>query len=228
MSKIPKKEKYVTNCWNSIGVWGQGEEKCVELKQYVHCRNCPVFSEMGRAVFEKSAPSGYLAQWRKEIAEETQRDINQTESVLVFRSGHEWFALPANILSEVSNAREIHRIPRNANRFITGVVNINGEIKVCYSLVELLDLKITENDVVESEYQPKRLIVIELDEIHYVFLVDEVKGLHWYGESELLPVPSTLNTDNALLLLGSIIQLDQKIAIFNIGKFQEKLERAAL
>ena len=32
----------IDDCWNRIGVRGDGS--CPELKQYVHCRNCPVYS----------------------------------------------------------------------------------------------------------------------------------------------------------------------------------------
>ena len=32
----------VNACWDRIGV--QGDASCPELKQHVHCRNCPVYS----------------------------------------------------------------------------------------------------------------------------------------------------------------------------------------
>lgn len=227
-NKNKKSVKAVTDCWNTIGVWSRGDNKCEKLSEHIHCRNCPVFSEIGHSVFEKAAPSGYLTQWRKAIAGQEKVDDSKTNSILVFRVGNEWFALPAEILSEVSNERSVHRIPRNMNRFISGVVNINGEIKVCYSFSDLLELNVINEKVEKSDvYQPRRLIVIELSELHYVFLVDEVKGLHWYADSDLLPVPATLNAENALLLLGAVKQFDHQIAVFNINEFQKKLEGSA-
>jgi len=228
MTKANNKSPQVINCWSKIGVWSREEEKCDQLKEYVHCRNCPVFSEIGHSVFEKIAPSGYLSQWRKEIAVQATSDDSKSNSVLVFRVGCEWFALPADVLSEVANEREVHRIPRNMNRYIAGIVNINGEIKICYSLKELLGLSgEVEEDKYDVRHNPKRLIVIELSEIQYVFLVDEVKGLHWYSDSDVLPVPATITTENALLLLGAVNQFDHQIAIFDVTRFQNKLEDSA-
>ncbi|MCF6336383.1 MAG: chemotaxis protein CheW [Gammaproteobacteria bacterium] len=229
MDKETKKFSGIANCWNTIGVWSCARKKCDKLTEYIHCRNCPVFLEVGHSVFEKVAPSGYLSQWRKEISAKKNVDNPRNNSVLVFRVGHEWFALPSVILGEIANERIIHRIPRNMNRFISGIVNINGEIKVCYSLSELLGLSsVNGENKKEDNYNPRRLIVINLDEKDYVFLVDEVKGLYLYGDSDLLSVPSTLDATNALLLLGSINQSNHQVAIFNLSKFQEKLEGAVL
>ncbi len=230
MAKESKVSSYNANCWNTIGVWSHARKKCDKLTEYVHCRNCPVFLEVGHSVFERVAPFGYLSQWRKEISAKESSDHSKNNSVLIFRIGHEWFALPAVVLAEIANERTIHRIPRNMNRFISGIVNINGEIKVCYSLSELLGLSysISSTNKKEDRHKPKRLVVIKLDEKDYVFLVDEVKGHYLYSDSDLLPVPSTLDAANALLLLGSINQFNHQIAIFNISKFQEKLEGAVL
>ena len=39
----PRPDRAIVNdCWNRIGV--RGDRSCPELKQYVHCRNCPVYS----------------------------------------------------------------------------------------------------------------------------------------------------------------------------------------
>jgi len=225
MVQETKKTSRIINCWNTIGIWSHEVKKCDKLTKYIHCRNCPVFFEAGRSVFEKVAPSGYLSHWREKIAAKEICDDSKNNSVLVFRIGHEWFALPSGILGEIANERTIHRIPRNMNRFISGIVNINGEIKICYSLSELLELSHIDDDDKKDE-KPKRLVVIELNEKNYVFLVDEVKGLYLYGDSELLPVPATLNADNALLLLGSIKRFNHQVAVFSINEFQEKLEEA--
>jgi len=229
MAKKNKTSPHITNCWNTIGVWSRSRRKCEKLEEYVHCRNCPVFLKGGHSVFERVAPPGYLSQWRKEISEKEVFDSSRNNSVLIFRVGHEWFALPAAVLDEIATERTVHRIPRNMNYFISGIVNINGEIKICYSLSELLGLSNVVNATnKEDKHKPKRLVVIGLDEKDYVFLVDEVKGLYLYGDSDLLPVPSTLNDINASLLLGTINKFNHQIAIFNISKFQDKLEEAVL
>jgi chemotaxis-related protein WspD len=227
MAKAVKKSVRIVDCWNTVGVWGHADKKCEELEKHIHCRNCPVFAEIGHVVFERIAPSGYLSQWRKEISAKAVREEERTKSVLIFRVFNEWFGLPAKVLNEVANERTMHRIPRNTNRYISGVVNINGEISICYSLKELLGISSDagmRNENKGSQEKPRRLIVIYLADKCYVFPVDEVKGLRWYADSDLLPLPSTLNTENSHLLLGSIRQEGQQAAIFNMHKFQEKLE----
>jgi len=226
MTTISKKGEHINDCWNTIGVWSLAKEKCMQLEEYIHCRNCPVFSNSGRSVFENKPPVGYLSQWRKEIAGEINKTELKSNSVLVFRSGSEWFAFPASILSEISNEKNIHRIPRNLNKFILGIVNINGEIKVCYSLNDFLGIK-AGDDREDDTHIPKRLIVIRLNENDYVFPVDEVKGLDWYGDSDLRPVPSTLESSGADILLGSLKKPDYNVAVFDIDRFQERLEGTA-
>lgn len=214
----------MSDCWNSIGVWSFTSEKCKKLTEYIHCRNCPVFSEMGHLVFEKPYPSGYLSQWRKEIAENNDTNESTLNSVLVFRIGVEWFAFPTTIMNEVANERSIHKIPRNMNSYISGIVNINGEVNVCYSLGEILGLHSDSTmDIEDMGRNTRRLIVIEIEAVNYVFLVDYVKGILWYGNSDICPVPATLNIENSSLLHGSINKYDHQIAIFNIENLTEKL-----
>ena len=229
MGKIKKKTSRVNDCWNTIGVWSSAEKKCDKLVEFIHCRNCNIFSELGLSVLDKSAPAGYLTQWRNDIAAAPEINKAKLNSIIVFRVLQEWFALPAVILSEVANERLIHRIPRNINKYITGIANINGEIKVCYSLKHLAGLrddKLDKNNMVNRS--PKRLIVIELNMTTYVFQVEEVSGIHWYSETDLLPVPSTLYFENAEILLGSVKQKGRQVAIFCADKFQQKLEKVSL
>ena len=40
-------------CWRRIGVWGSERPRCIELEKVVHCRNCAVFAQAAREVFER-------------------------------------------------------------------------------------------------------------------------------------------------------------------------------
>jgi hypothetical protein len=59
------------DCWNQIGV--TGDRSCEELKSYMHCHNCPVYSAAGRGLLEREVPPEYLKQWT-EILSETSTD----------------------------------------------------------------------------------------------------------------------------------------------------------
>lgn len=224
----PNSKKIKSNCWSTIGVWGSSTEKCVELEKYIHCRNCPIFSDIGRSVFEKKAPSGYLTQWRNEISKPKEIVKKSVESILVFRSGSEWFGIQANILSEIADFRPIHRIPRNKNMAISGIVNISGVIKLCYSLSEILGISPISSSVENRRKISKRLVVFEVEQQDYVFLVDEIKGLHWYSAPELQPLPSTISENSAQMMLGSILHDKKNIAVFNVEVLHRVLERVSL
>jgi chemotaxis signal transduction protein len=90
---------------------------------------------------------------------------------------------------------------------------------------ELLGLKTTPYGKHNSDCRnPKRLIVINFEDRHFVFLVDEVKGIISYGDDDVVPVPATLNHEDALLLNGAIKSQGILVALFNIDKLKEKLE----
>lgn len=216
----------LSDCWNTIGVWGRAENRCEKLNEFVHCRNCSIFSDVGRSVFERRAPSKYLTHWRKRISgkKNTEAD-SKGVGALVFRVKNEWFALPSKVINVIANNRAIHRIPRNQNPFITGVVNINGEIKTCYSfdcLLNISDIKDTKSKI--DKLLAKRFIVVKLGSQDYVFPVDEIMGLSWYSDVDMIPAPATLDINKLSLIHGSIKKDKKQVAIFNVQMLQEKLE----
>src|SRR5438046_9100932 len=85
----------VIDCWNSIGVRGDGS--CPELKQHVHCRNCPVYSAGAAELLDGDLPANYLAEWTSHFAEPKRADEVGTRSILTFRLASEWLALPAAV-----------------------------------------------------------------------------------------------------------------------------------
>ncbi|MFN2127122.1 MAG: chemotaxis protein CheW [Anaerolineales bacterium] len=227
-NKIVMSNLSTINCWRTIGVWGHDGSRCAELEKYIHCRNCPIFSENGHSVLDILPPSDYLTQWRKEISKPKEKKKSSIKSVLVFRVGKEWFALQANILSEIADDRAIHRIPQNENSSIMGIVNVSGVIKVCYSLADMLGLSPGTQSVDMDRTCLRRLVIFKLDHKDYVFLADEVSGLCWYADSELQPIPSTLSEKTTSVLLGSLSQGKNKVAVFNIDSLQTMLERITL
>jgi Chemotaxis signal transduction protein len=133
----------IDDCWNQIGV--DGDRSCVQLKTVIHCRNCPIYSAVGRSLLEREAPSEYLQEWT-EILAKTQPDSTQnsvvgtvirsseTLSIMVFRLGEEWLALPVRLLQEVTQPCIIHTLPHRSDDLFLGLVNIRGEILLCISL----------------------------------------------------------------------------------------------
>ena len=86
----------IDDCWNRIGVRGDGS--CPELKQYVHCRNCPVYSAGAAQVLDAEAPASYSAERTTHVAEPEHAEQSETRSVVIFRVASEWLALPTSVV----------------------------------------------------------------------------------------------------------------------------------
>src|SRR3977135_1594882 len=91
----------IDDCWNRIGVRGDGS--CPELRQYVHCRNCPVYSAGAAALLDADAPLSYFAARTAHFAAPAPADDGETRSVVIFRVASEWLALPTSVVIEISN-----------------------------------------------------------------------------------------------------------------------------
>jgi hypothetical protein len=125
-------------CWRIVGV--AGDRSCPELATAIHCRNCPVLAEAARTFFERSAPAGYLDDWRAILEEPSAPPAADSLSVLLFRVAGEWLAISTPVLVEVTPVRALHRLPHRAGPILAGLVNIRGQIQLCGSLHGLLGL----------------------------------------------------------------------------------------
>src|SRR5262249_23184497 len=124
------------DCWNRIGV--AGDRSCPELNTHIHCRNCPVFSRAARSFFDRPAPSGYLADWTRLLAEPEAATDGDEVSLLIFRLQGEWLALGTRVAAEVTATRPIHRIPHRSGQVLAGLVNLRGQLQLCVLLHGLL------------------------------------------------------------------------------------------
>jgi chemotaxis-related protein WspD len=187
----PSTAAIVNLCWNTIGVRGDGS--CPELREYVHCRNCPVYSAGAAARLDSEAPEGYLATWMSYVAAPGSKAARKTESVVIFRVASEWLALPTSAVVEVANARPVHSLPHRRNGIVLGLTNIRGELLVCVSLGQVVgvDAPIAASGDVRHKVYP-RLLVVRGEDVRAVCPVDEVYGVHRFRETDLRPVPATV------------------------------------
>lgn len=183
-------------CWRKIGV--AGDRSCPELETFIHCRNCPVLAAAARTFFDRSAPAGYLDSWQAILEEPEAVAESDTTSVLVFRLGREWLALPTDVLVEVTPLRPLHRVPHRTGTILEGIVNIRGQLQLCASLNRLLGLEAAAVEAAESgERAAARLLVVErlsptgVD--RWTLPVDEVAGVHRVLRTALRDVPSTVS-----------------------------------
>ena len=182
----------LNDCWNHIGVWGDGS--CRELSQAVHCRNCPVYSAAAGQVLDREIDSQYLAHWARHFRTERQDAAQDTDSVVIFRVGAEWLALPAGVFHEVCDLRPIHSLPHRRNGTVLGIANVRGTLLVCVSLHALLGIeKIPAPHSTQKRLVHERLLVASRDGERLVFPVDEIHGIHRFNPSQLGEVPATVS-----------------------------------
>jgi chemotaxis-related protein WspD len=181
----------IHDCWNKIGVRGDGS--CPELARYTHCRNCPVYSAAAVELLDGELPPGYLAEWTTHFTREKAAVAQDTHSVVIFRIGAEWLALSTQVFKEVSELKTIHSLPHRRNQTVLGLVNIRGELLLCVSLEETLNLgKAPETQAKSNRVIRPYLLVIGHGGGRLAFPVAEVGGIHHFNLKEMKEAPATV------------------------------------
>ena len=200
-----------TDCWNHIGVSGDGT--CPELVKVVHCHNCPVYAAGGRSLLERAPPAEYLHEWTQALAEEKDEDTAaETLSVLIFRLGSAWLALPTHICQEMAEMRQIHTLPHRSGPVLLGLVNIRGVIRLCVSLSQLLGLEPTDDTTQMTNHNAQScLVVIARESDHWVMLVDELYGIQRFPLSAVRDAPVTVAKTTPRLTKGVIDWQDKGV-----------------
>jgi chemotaxis-related protein WspD len=186
----------VDDCWNRIGV--RGDRSCPKLVEHVHCRNCPVYSAGAADLLGGEAPAGHLAERTAHFIRPTAPAIGDTRSVVIFRVGAEWLALPSPIVVEVANLLPIHSLPHRTGGVVLGVTSVRGELLVCVSLRAIVGAdpiapKTAADPATAAHAGYSRLLVIRRESIRVVCPVDEVHGIHRFDPRELKPIPTTVS-----------------------------------
>ena len=202
----------LTACWNEIGVYGTGS--CGELRRFVHCRNCPVYSAAGIQVLERNLPPGYLQERSRQFAMARASARPEHASAVLFRLREEWLALPTEALQEVAEHRQIHSLPHRNKGVLLGLTNIRGELLICVSLGRLLDIEsLSTSQVLRSSY--KRLMVVNSDGNRFAFPAEEVKGPCRFHPQDLTPLPSTLARAKSSYTQGLVSWQDKNVALLD-------------
>jgi chemotaxis-related protein WspD len=179
----------IADCWNQIGV--NGDSTCERLAEFFHCRNCPVYSVAAELVLDRELPAGYRRQWTEHFSSEKKAAAAGKQSILIFRIGTDWLALPARVFQQIAEQRKVHSLPHRRDDVVLGLANVRGTLLICVSIGRLLGI--------EREYIPgkrrtvyERLVVTEWQGKPLAFPVDEVHGIHRHRPEELRETPSTV------------------------------------
>jgi chemotaxis-related protein WspD len=206
--------KKLNDCWNHIGVWGEGS--CGELGKAVHCRNCPVYSAAADEVLDREIDGQYLAHWAQHFRADRQSVAQDTASVVIFRIGAEWLALPAGVFQEVCELRPIHSLPHRRNGTVLGIANVRGTLVVCVSLHALLGIdKSPAAQTAQKRLVHERLLVASRDGDRLVFPGDEIHGIHRFNPSLLGEVPATVSKSTGTYTRAMLPWQDKAVGVLD-------------
>lgn len=191
-------------CWKERGIFGDGS--CLELARLIHCRRCPVYATAGRRHLDRELPAKYLEERAKVMAMPKEMARMGTLSVMVFRLAGERFAIKTIFFQEAAEPSPIHTLPLKVNRIFRGIANINGELLLCVSIADLLELTLdAEGDAMPLVQE--RMLVVEREGQRFVFPVEQILGVHRVAPEDLGEVPATLSRSARSLTRG-IFKLD--------------------
>jgi chemotaxis-related protein WspD len=178
-------------------------------------------------LLNRDAPESYLREWTAHVAaEKTVADVGTT-SVVIFRVGTEWLALPSQIFQEVLGQCVVRRMPHHRSHILSGLVNVRGELLLCVALGRLLGLEdAAERPRAEARTARTRLLTCDRRGDRLAFLVDEVDGVHRYRPKDLHEIPATLAKAAAGTYLVGILPwkdrtvgcLDDELVFFALNR----------
>lgn len=211
-------------CWNSIGV--HGDRSCPELVQHVHCRNCPVYTRAATELLDRESPAGYIAAWTAHAAQRATPPESDRRSVLIFRVGAEWLALPGPVVAEVSEQRAIHSIPHRRRGTMLGLVNIRGELLICMSLARALGIDAAAERQRGERLVHARLLVLRSNDARIVCAVDEVHGIHAFDGRTLQDVPATVTKGTTTHARSLLMWQDTAVGILDSESLFQTFHRS--
>lgn len=224
---LKNSEITIDDCWNKTGVWGTETPRCQKLDEFIHCRNCDVYSVAGRKMLERNLPDNYENSWAKIYAENKQTKIEHTESVTIFRLGYAWMALPTDVIQEVTDVCVVHSIPHRHNPVLRGLVNLRGQLRICVSLGHLM--KIEKAKTLTGKNNKERIFIrmvaINHNNSQYVFLTSEVKGTYHYHPSQLIAPPATLSQATGTYTRGFLDWEGKDVACLDVDLMFYRLDK---
>ena len=212
------------DCWNRHGIEGDGT--CSKLQEVIHCRNCEVYARAAGDLFEKEPPEHYLTEWTQYLAREKELETIGLLSLIIFRIGGEWLALPTELVSEITETRAAHTIPHRKKTILSGLINVQGKIQPCFSLGNLLGLEQEEYAGEEPDRKIfKRMIVLEREGTNWVFPVDEIRGVQRFQPEEIKNIPITVARAKNTYTKGVFVQQETHIAYLDHELLFNSLKR---
>jgi chemotaxis-related protein WspD len=211
------------DCWNHIGV--QGDRSCPELREHIHCKNCPVYAAAARAVLDRELPDGYGCGWQERFSQGEVEAATEHPSWFIFRLGAEWLALPTAAVDEVTRVSPVHSLPHRRGGAVLGLVNVRGELVVCASLVRVLGVEARPDDAAARPARA-RLLVLRRGSGRFAAPVDEVHGAERVPERRLVAPPATVGKGTGIFTRHVLPWDARSVGCLDADALLQALERS--
>jgi chemotaxis-related protein WspD len=144
-------------------------------------------------LLDREVPEASLRESTAHVAAKKSVVALGTKSVVIFRIGTEWLALPTDVFQEIGDRCAVRRLPDHRGGILSGLVNIRGELLLCVALGVILELdKAAEGQQKGKSTSGERLMICKRGDAGLAFQVSEVYGLHRYHARDLRSAPATL------------------------------------
>jgi chemotaxis-related protein WspD len=151
-------------------------------------------------LLDREVSEDYLREWTALVAAEKSVAEVGTKSVVIFRIGTEWLALPTGMFQEVGEHCTLRTLPHHRGGILSGLVNVRGELLLCVSLEALLGLEkaaeVTKGDSLG------RLLICNSPGGRLAFPVSQVYGVDRYHPGDLRDAPATLAKAAGVYIVG--------------------------
>ncbi|GAB1370563.1 chemotaxis protein CheW [Candidatus Kapaibacterium sp.] len=222
ISKIYKEKG--ENCWQESGVFGNGT--CEWLDNYYHCKNCPVFALGGRKLLNRELLPELVNEWTNIISLPKDADNLSKKSYFIFKISDEIFGISTNIFLEALVNKAVHYIPGRTNDFLHGVINVNGELHLCFSLSNILKIDSVEM-INTNNGLPyfNNLLMVSHDNIRFAFPVSEFYGVNKFDVDLLQSPPQTISKSEETITVLVADYKNQKVAIIDEDKLFNRIKK---
>jgi chemotaxis-related protein WspD len=211
------------DCWNRIGV--SGDQSCARLEQHIHCRNCEVVSNAAQRNLQRPVGAGYREQWAAILRQPQPRRDASDRSVLVFRVGCEWLALPTLAVGSVAPAAAGHRLPHRSNAGLLGIVNVGGTLMPMISLGALLGIDEQAGTAALRRHVFARLLVLQWEGRGFALPVADLHGIAHYAHAGLTPPAATINKGRDRFLTGVLALGEMQVGVLDVQLIGHQLTR---
>ncbi|BBL69618.1 chemotaxis protein CheW [Methylogaea oryzae] len=210
-------------CWKRIGI--HGDRSCPDLAEHIHCRNCPVYHAAGRRLLDRPVPEDYRAEWTARLAEPKPVLDADALRLMLFRIADAWLALPAAHFATSLAPVPVRSVPFRSNRHFLGLINDGGELRLCFTLEHLLDLR-RQSAAEDSRRAFPRLLVMQARNHLWTFPADEVQGIVRFPRSALQDPPDNLAKAPGVCTAAMLEWRGQPVGLLDVERLVDRLQEA--